>query len=106
VRVEGRGGRISHLIQNMIVSLTCTMYFTASFFPATLGGGVVMRRSFSHLLRIHVVMRRDQESWTRMTGREEWGEERWGVKTGEEVRGRKGREEGGVSEERGREEQG
>jgi hypothetical protein len=43
------------------------MYLTAIFLPATLGGGVVTRRSLSHLLRIQVLMRLDQESCTLIT---------------------------------------
>ena len=50
-----------------VKELTCTMYFTASFFPDTLGGGVVTRVSFSHLFKIHVLIRVDQASCTRIT---------------------------------------
>ena len=43
------------------------MYLTAIFFPDTRGGGVVTRRSLSHLLRIQVLMRLDHESCTLTT---------------------------------------
>ena len=48
-------------------SPTCTIYLTASFLPETLGGGVVTRVSFSHLFKIHVLIRVDQASCTRIT---------------------------------------
>ena len=77
------------------------IYLTAIFLPATLGGGVVTKRSLSHLLRIQVLMRLDQESCTLITAYTHTHTEgkKWKGRLGNGREKDKGRQEDKVKEE-------